>query len=1056
MPDYKVLRLRAAQNKLSFAVDVPVVPSATKSTSSAQQSVCLARCEYCFRIIPLKSTPQSHIAATPACRAAEQAKLQTRWRRREAQRQEKEELAKLAKLLASKLAQAPPEPESEPDQQAAEGEEGRAPKRRKTTPNPAPEASTPVEQSPAIQSGPSRPPVAQTPPAVGTCANPEPASSSRRTHRKVTLESVPDEEAPTITITPPPRTAQPSPLQTVPGDEASPIIQPSSVPPSPSERPNAEAVSASGTHVDTEARPAGRAQTRGKRARRCRRGKGTLRRWKGLYVEDFPDPLAGAPISEDRAPEPDMEAYMQSCGTLANPKYFARAELLTTTGMSDKAKDKHLKSDLYEGETPWPNVGKMNDDIDKLQHGPDFELHEMDVFDGRRPRIQYLVSRHVIKTMRHLFANPKFKKVFRTTPERHWLSPRRDQRMYGDLYSANWWWREQEKLQGKGKVTIAPLILATDQTTLSIMCGGQKAYPVYITIGNIEKSTRRKPSKGAMVLLGYLPIDAFEDIENDDERRRLKADLVHRAMEKMLEPLREASENGVDMWCPDSRLRRVYPRIAAYIADWPEQNLQACTSEGSCPVCTAKHGERGQCAEAELRDREETLDALRGYFAYQDVGELRELNLKPVWPWWGDLPDVNLATCFTLDLLHQVYQGVFKTHLVHWLKYLVGGDVLDARFAAMPQAAGMNHFSKGISGVQQWTGNESKEMLSQILPIVLGDLNPEERQLVRSIVDFMYRARATSMTDSDIDDLEQDLKLFHELKGLLVAKGFYQDERWFNRIPKLHMLGHYPHLIRELGTPDGYSTEMPERLHIEYAKVPWRASNKVRPTPQMIKYIQRQEAIRIHRAYLDRYLGLVDKEDDEEDEEETVEVIGANEGVGDVEAGEDVVQPEDAYTVGKENDGEDSEDDDGEGDEAIGPFPPEPIAYPDPCRHMAVNPTKRNVPIRDVSKDYGASDLTAAITRFMTNRLGVPAHDVLLSPRNRLQIWHRLYLHHRLLPFAPFDSPRRDVVRASAPVIGARGRVRKEGVWDIALYLEKPNRLRGSRDKDDEEKHGIQ
>jgi hypothetical protein len=46
----------------------------------------------------------------------------------------------------------------------------------------------------------------------------------------------------------------------------------------------------------------------------------------------------------------------------------------------------------------------------------------------------------------------------------------------------------------KGAATIASLILATDQTCLSVMCGGQKAYPVYATLGNIKKDIRRKPS----------------------------------------------------------------------------------------------------------------------------------------------------------------------------------------------------------------------------------------------------------------------------------------------------------------------------------------------------------------------------------------------------------------------------------------------------------------------------------------------------------------------------------------------------------------------------------
>lgn len=134
-----------------------------------------------------------------------------------------------------------------------------------------------------------------------------------------------------------------------------------------------------------------------------------------------------------------------------------------------------------------------------------------------------------------------------------------------------------------------------------------------------------------------LSIDAFEDIDDDNKRRRLKADLIHRSMERLLAPLRQASENGVDIWCSDGRLRRVFPRIAAYTADWPEQNLQSCTSEGNCPICTAEWEGRGSVdKEVELRDREQALGVLRAYFLHKSVAELKQLSLKPVWPWWGD------------------------------------------------------------------------------------------------------------------------------------------------------------------------------------------------------------------------------------------------------------------------------------------------------------------------------------------------------------------------------------------------------------------------------------
>ncbi|KAG9079690.1 hypothetical protein FS749_008310 [Ceratobasidium sp. UAMH 11750] len=619
------------------------------------------------------------------------------------------------------------------------------------------------------------------------------------------------------------------------------------------------------------------------------------------------------------------------------------------------------------------------------------------------------------------------------------------ERVYGESWYSDWWWREQEKMSKAGRrdATIVPLIIATDQTKLAVMCGGQKAYPVYAWLANTSKRYRRKPNKRAGALIGYLPVEPFDDIEDDNERRRLKAELVHRAMEKILEPLRKASEEGIEMWCPDGRLRRVYLRIAAHTADWPEQNLQSCTSEGSCPICKAKYHERGDLDNAaELREREETLGALRNYFAHKRVAELRALNLKPVWPWWGDIPEVNLATCFTPDLLHQLHQGVFKTHLLRWIRHLVGDKKLDERLAAMPRAAGLRHFDRGVTGVQQWTGRESKEMAAQILPVVAGTLSAELTEMVRSLIDFMFRAQAPTMTDTDIAAMERDLARFHELKGLLITKGVYKTVERFNKIPKLHMLSHYAFMIRELGTPDGFNTEVPERLHIEYAKEPWRASNKVKPMPQMVKYLQRQEAIRIHRTYMDAYLSLDCDEDDEDD------------GIfdpGDVEEGEDT---EEILALHDNEAGGEGSTTANDNEGGLVGRTSEAITYPNPRRHMAKNPTKQKVPISDLIGNYGASDIIPATTAFLGHRLGVPSYDVLLSRHNYVNVWHKLYLFHEPLAFAPFDPPRRDVVRASPPVRDARNRLRIEPVWDMALYLEKPNRLRSSEDV--YKKHGLQ
>ncbi|KAJ1302427.1 hypothetical protein OPQ81_002745 [Rhizoctonia solani] len=328
-----------------------------------------------------------------------------------------------------------------------------------------------------------------------------------------------------------------------------------------------------------------------------------------------------------------------------------------------------------------------------------------------------------------------------------------------------------------------------------------------------------------MYLLGYLPINAFKDILDNDEQQHLKADLVHCAMEEMLLPLCMALEQGVQMWCPDGHLHHVFPHVDAYTANWPGQNLQCCTLQGGCLVCKTSNKDWGNFEEeAKLHQCEETLEVLWAYIITKNLHHLKLQKLKPVWPWWGDLPNVNLSTCITPGLLHQAYQGMFKAHLIWWMKKIISKDKLDNWYAAMPQAEGLVHYPNGISVVNSgmWTGCNSKQLFTQFLPMVIGPLDPNMRQMVCTLIDFMYCTQAPSLTESDLMAMDNNLHIFHQHKLLLIGL-FYEDdgEDPFKAIAKLHMLQHWTHSICELGTLDGFNTGAPEHLHIEYAKVLW-------------------------------------------------------------------------------------------------------------------------------------------------------------------------------------------------------------------------------------------
>lgn len=112
-------------------------------------------------------------------------------------------------------------------------------------------------------------------------------------------------------------------------------------------------------------------------------------------------------------------------------------------------------------------------------------------------------------------------------------------------------------------------------TTLS---GSKVAWPVYASIGNISKHVRRRPSEHAKVLLGYIPVAKLAWIVDKEERRIKRWELYHTSMAMILELLRAAAREGVEMRCADGSVCRVHPVPATHIGDWPEQcNVGAAT-----------------------------------------------------------------------------------------------------------------------------------------------------------------------------------------------------------------------------------------------------------------------------------------------------------------------------------------------------------------------------------------------------------------------------------------------------------------------------------------------
>ena len=154
-----------------------------------------------------------------------------------------------------------------------------------------------------------------------------------------------------------------------------------------------------------------------------------------------------------------------------------------------------------------------------------------------------------------------------------------------------------------------------------------------MTIGNILKELRRKPSQRTHILLGYLLTTPLHHVQNKASHRRMVANLFHHCVSHMLEPLKSAGETGVLMSSGERITRRTFPIFSCFVSDYPEQVLVLGSVESALPRPPGKSRVSSQCrAVIQSPPRLRSLLSISSPFSISTPSSTYQVLLGPLPP----------------------------------------------------------------------------------------------------------------------------------------------------------------------------------------------------------------------------------------------------------------------------------------------------------------------------------------------------------------------------------------------------------------------------------------
>jgi hypothetical protein len=158
--------------------------------------------------------------------------------------------------------------------------------------------------------------------------------------------------------------------------------------------------------------------------------------------------------------------------------------------------------------------------------------------------------------------------------------------------------------------TVVPMIFLSDTTHLTNFSGDKKAWPVYMTIGNLSTTIRMAPSYHGILLIALLPIPIkmrdvpISQYNAQKEHNRM---IQQHVLRHVLGPLMDADRRVFYARCADDYFRYCVASPDAWIADYPEHRDLHNIKNGSCYWYECPHDEMCEFPVKPYHHRDHTL-----------------------------------------------------------------------------------------------------------------------------------------------------------------------------------------------------------------------------------------------------------------------------------------------------------------------------------------------------------------------------------------------------------------------------------------------------------------